>query len=561
MEQLDPDAVNLAKAIRQTESGGNFTAQGKSGEYGGYQFTEPTWNAWSKKYGVNVPLQQATPEQQNEVAYKQIKEWKDAGNNVGNIASLWNSGKPDAYLDTNYKGTNSHGVAYDVPAYAKSVATAYQSLKAGNSVGVDQNNPSSVGTAYKPPQPGFFQQASQDVAGGLGGAADALSNAAQGKINPLSGVLQGVGALAGGVNNLVNTGLTHLPIVGGAIKGAEDLVGQGVGALANTGPGKAVVGAAQGFSQAHPELAGDIGAGANILGTYYGLGAGGALKDVAGKAVGTALGRDPLASIVSDISPEIKAGTVKGTNDVLQNGLIKSPMTGRVSRVTDPVMQETARVIKDAVPTFSTLTTYAEKVDALDGGIEKLANQLRDNIKSQEIQPLLTPEDIQGLRQTITKQITESPLLVGDAGKSAQLLLNKFTSFLPQTGDITMIDVLNARQALDRWIKSEGRGNAFDPKMANAISTGLRLVRQGANKIIEKKLPDAESKDLLHKQTLLFKAQKNIASKASKEVGTTRFGRYAQKHPVISGLVSRAARGAVEGAGAGSAIKFFGGLP
>lgn len=128
--QLDPQAVNLTKAIRQTESGGNFTAKGKSGEYGAYQFTQPTWEAYSKKYGVNVPLQQATPEQQNEVAYKQIKEWKDKGHNVGEIASMWNAGegRPKAYQE-NVTGTNDYGVHYDTPTYAKNVATTYQSLK------------------------------------------------------------------------------------------------------------------------------------------------------------------------------------------------------------------------------------------------------------------------------------------------------------------------------------------------------------------------------------------------------------------------------------------------
>lgn len=152
---LDPQAVNLAKAIRQTESGGNFQAQGKSGEYGAYQYTEPTWAKDSVSAGVNVPLNQATPEQQNEVAYKKIKALKDQGYNVGQIASIWNSGDSEAYKGTFSNGKpssstadggkpNSYGVKYDVPAYAKSVATAYQTLKGGGQVSADPNNPSSV---------------------------------------------------------------------------------------------------------------------------------------------------------------------------------------------------------------------------------------------------------------------------------------------------------------------------------------------------------------------------------------------------------------------------------
>ena len=142
---LDPEAVNLTKAIRQTESGGNFQAKGGSGEYGAYQWEPSTWTAMSQQAGVNVPLQQATPEQQNQVAYTQVKKWKDAGYNVGQIASMWNAGEknPNAYKQ-NDSGTNSSGQKYDVGAYAKSVATAYQTLKSGGQVQSDPTNPSST---------------------------------------------------------------------------------------------------------------------------------------------------------------------------------------------------------------------------------------------------------------------------------------------------------------------------------------------------------------------------------------------------------------------------------
>lgn len=154
--QLDPQAVNLAKAIRQSESGGDSTAKGKSGEYGAYQFTEPTWNTASQKFlGQQIPLAQSTSQQQNEVAYKQIKEWKDKGHNVGEIASMWNAGenKPKAYLEGNI-GVNKYGVKFDTPAYAKSVATAYQTIKNGGQVQMDVNNPSSIaGTQVEEPKP------------------------------------------------------------------------------------------------------------------------------------------------------------------------------------------------------------------------------------------------------------------------------------------------------------------------------------------------------------------------------------------------------------------------
>lgn len=129
---LDPDVVNLAKAVRRVESGDNFTARGKSGEFGAYQFTAPTWAQYSLEVlGQSIPLEAATPEQQNQVAYTKMKQWKDAGRNVGEVASMWNAGesRPDAYLG--HSGVNDMGVAYDTSAYAQRVAEAYQGYKAG----------------------------------------------------------------------------------------------------------------------------------------------------------------------------------------------------------------------------------------------------------------------------------------------------------------------------------------------------------------------------------------------------------------------------------------------
>lgn len=150
---LDPQLVNLAQAIRQTESGGNYQATGKSGEYGAYQFMPETWAAASQKYlGSNVPLQSATKEQQNEVAYKQLSDWKTANPtwNIGNFASAWNAGagKPNAYKDN--VGVNSHGVAYDTPTYAKNVATAYQQIKAGQQNGQTQTQPTAPSANANP---------------------------------------------------------------------------------------------------------------------------------------------------------------------------------------------------------------------------------------------------------------------------------------------------------------------------------------------------------------------------------------------------------------------------
>jgi len=148
--------INLAKAIRQTESGGNFNAKGGSGESGAYQWMPNTWKAHAKQAlgDENAPM---TPSNQNAVAYTVLKSWKDQGLNPAQIAAKWNSGSENGW--ENKVGTNSAGVKYDVPKYVKSVTDAYQTVKAGGNVSADPNNPSSTAAPQEPtePQDGFFK--------------------------------------------------------------------------------------------------------------------------------------------------------------------------------------------------------------------------------------------------------------------------------------------------------------------------------------------------------------------------------------------------------------------
>lgn len=131
---LDPTAFYLTKAIRQTETAGSpdaYTMPGKSGEYGAYQYTNDTWNADSEKYlGTSVPLNQATPAQQNQVAYNKVKDLLAAnGGSQSKVASIWNSGQPDP--NTVGTGTNKEGVAYDVPGYVERVKQNYLGYQNG----------------------------------------------------------------------------------------------------------------------------------------------------------------------------------------------------------------------------------------------------------------------------------------------------------------------------------------------------------------------------------------------------------------------------------------------
>ena len=131
--QLDPELQTFTKAIAMQEGGGkilSYTApsgdepnapQGTAG--GRYQFTANTWKAYAGEVlkDPNAPM---TPENQNQVAYTKMKQWKDAGKTYAQMASMWNAGEgaPDSWKP----GTvQKHG---NTPQYTQNVQKYAQQL-------------------------------------------------------------------------------------------------------------------------------------------------------------------------------------------------------------------------------------------------------------------------------------------------------------------------------------------------------------------------------------------------------------------------------------------------
>ena len=454
------------------------------------------------------------------------------------------------------------------------LAKAYQAELKGQNVQADPNNPSSVPSDK--PQPdanGYITSAKldtpttqppstasatdslgQQMANRANYAAQGLSDAASGKINPLSGLLHVAGAAGGAIGDVTGDVL-------GAItpdfikKPVMNAVSGAVNAVANTGLGKAAIGAGQNFAQSNPELAADAADLGNIAMAVPIFKGAGAVKGAVGTGIAKALGKDALSSTIDAISPEIKAGTKAGAANVGQRGTTKSFLLGKISRVEDPILRETAPIIQENIPNFDKMKTFSEKLNAIqDDAIPKEAKALRDALTKEEIQPILHQGSYEKFVNDIEEQIKNSPALIGNNGEYARRFLKIFNDKLPVGRDITMVDILDARQALDRAAKSF-KPKVFDGASENAYHSGLDAVRSAANTLLDENAPNAGVKASLRRQSLLYKAAKNLSSKADKEVGTTRFGRFTGKHPIVTGLIKGGAKTIGYGLGGGAAIE------
>jgi hypothetical protein len=340
--KLDPTIVNLAKAIRETETRGAkdpYTAKGGSGEFGAYQYTPATWDADVKTYaGKSVPLDQADKLLQNEVAYKKLEALKGQGYNVGQIASIWNSGSPEWQGKT---GTNKFGVKYDVPQYVDTVSKAYQALKAGQTPTYGD-----TASTVQPPAPvPTADQASAEQSG-------AWFPAATGD-NPLIAGLKAAGnTLPSAFNfakgalsalNPLNT-LKTLGAIPGAFSAAVDANGGSIGAaLKNTATSLSGEAYTALVPKAARELvAGDVsGAARDVTNDPFGsvaplvLGA----RGIAG-AVDSATGayaKTNMADYVKNLEENTKAGVPIPKGGTNLGGAIDTGIEKTAGAVTKPI--------------------------------------------------------------------------------------------------------------------------------------------------------------------------------------------------------------------------------
>jgi len=212
--EIDQDALNLAKAIRRTETQGSadpYRTKGKSGEYGAYQFMPTTYKNLAKQH-LGDENAEPTVENQNKIAYSEIKRLKDAGHTPAEIASYWNSGKTDAYK-TATTGVNKMGVKYDVPDYVAKVSKAYNEIK----------TPKPVEQPEQPKSNVMFPSSPTDT--GLTAGLKAIGNTPQSAVNFAKGAIQSVNPI-NTVNTIgeIGTGFSELSKQQGAGKTILDVI-------------------------------------------------------------------------------------------------------------------------------------------------------------------------------------------------------------------------------------------------------------------------------------------------------------------------------------------------
>lgn len=452
--QLDPQALNLAKAIRKTETGTSFdpyNQQGASGEHGAYQFMPNTWKQWAGQY-LRDSNAQMSIENQNKVAYSHIKDLKDQGYNPAQIASMWNSGKADAYKN-GMRGVNSKGIPYDVEGYTKKVSQYYNELKNGGQASPiggtefqtsspqaqDSTVLSKLGTQEPQPQSQLNNRLGQGL-DALGNLSSGITNRDVGQI--ASGALQTVGTVAGGATDLVDAGLNFA--TGGAYGASMDFLGKKViaPALEAVG-GKDVMSQWQQFATEHPDAAKNIGAIGNIVSVLPMFKAVGKVSSVVGDVARTGLAKTGFVKTVEDAAKEELRGAGKSAPSKAGQVLSPQKIKGEMVDPVDTIVH--GDYLPDVVNDPQGIPRYSSTgaINKLDEGISTDEQHLQGMLEQASQKGLVGYVPMTALRKDAEDVIKKAFVDRGEVDAALKKASRIFDDYTKYKGDLVPLTELN----------------------------------------------------------------------------------------------------------------------
>lgn len=127
---MSPTAIAITKAMSLAESGGNFTTQGKSNEYGALQYTPNTWKCASKKATGEILVHNQANEWYVSVLTVQRLLNSNPDYTAYDIGMIWNGSLCGSEKPIAKKGKNKYGVYYNTVTHAEKVLKNYYQVNA-----------------------------------------------------------------------------------------------------------------------------------------------------------------------------------------------------------------------------------------------------------------------------------------------------------------------------------------------------------------------------------------------------------------------------------------------
>lgn len=498
-QSLDPSVVALTKSIGQAESGGSYTAGDGTGDnansQGAYQMTPGFLEQWAPAAGVKYTSGEIlTPAQQDQIAYNTVKTMGTTGDpayqslgklSPAQIASAWNTGDPNAYLDTDYGKNNTYG---STTAYVDKVEQEYNNLSGSSAP--TANTTTSLET------PNSSGPSLTDWILGLGGAAGGwlASNAGKYLANPIkdAAIDAGIGAVTGG--------------------GPEDLPADAIGA--GTG---VIQGIVQDFAGSDsPSTPTDSGTTESQTSTQTPLPQGTQANNVQKSQVAPTASTEPAtapdenivagnqaAKTISQATNQMLGSTIQGrkmqSDPQVQAGIEEMAMNGYAPEVgEDGTADYDSAIKKSRQDSFGVHEAIAPMLEA-EGGVGDIDQTAEEAIKDMRNKKGYTESDREEGEKAIRSEIEKYHKSYGNGGKKGnrKMSLSHF----------------------DKMRSETGHGRKWDMNESNAKREALKSLSMASRRTVEKNTKHKELYNrAMKKQQRLINAEKVMKRLNKKKV-------------------------------------------
>ena len=351
----------------------------------------------------------------------------------------------------------------------------------------------------------------QELQGRASDIGQAVSDTYNNKINPLSMSVQTVGAVAGGLGDIIGKGLELIP----GVKQVEGGISQVVQNFIQTPTGQAVAKSVQDFTTQHPELSKDIGAGFNIITALPILDGIGKVGSLVADTVSKGLEDVSINTVAKGLEEPAMKGSYKATTDLLKddptlfkdmvsNRVVETPTgTIQLERVLPTINNVGGRAVFDGqqglATTWDNINNLSGKVNDILSG-KTAALTAGDNVYLK----IVNPEDVVNLALKEMPEAGLSGAEIVDTAKKIdpmnKALWDKFAS-----GNATLDEVNQLRSSLGGKLSKTFAQGSYEMAGQKEVATNIY---QALSEYIKTQAP--ETRPLFEEMSNQFKFQKGL---------------------------------------------------
>src|SRR3990167_6044522 len=333
------------------------------------------------------------------------------------------------------------------------------------------------------PEAGFLGSIAEDIKKRTARVEEISDIFKGGGITLPEGALQVAGQAAGGVFDVAGRAISK--VVPDII---EKPIIKGISSAVQTAPIQEVVKTYQEFRIKHPRAAADLEAGINLLvllGLPKAQKGGQAISGRGGKAIkisGEKSLQAEKATFARRLTRPIRTPTVQRAEVARTTEAGFGPLKKSIVAPTSKELAAQKAVLQ--VQGVDKLKTFQQNYNIIKTHNKNLAQTLETQLKANDF--TYSKKELQVLLKNTKKELTRSPLLVGDNAKLADKLIVELTRRL-NSAQSNGSSLLRVRKEFDIWVKKQ-KPHIFDPKSDNALSFVNRELRGTVNDSFEKKL-------------------------------------------------------------------------